>query len=118
MSKAGLQHEVVLFDKLKVEIHARRDAAAEAAANAAAEALLKITGARQTFGVIFATGNSQLATLREVSRSTKYRCARSGGPHGRLCGRPGQSSGFISRLPARLSLHHSSYASRCDRLSR
>ena len=68
MSRAGLQHEVALFDKLKVEIHASREAAGEAAANAAAEALRKTAAARQTFGVIFATGDSQLATLRALSQ--------------------------------------------------
>ncbi|MGB8480721.1 MAG: glucosamine-6-phosphate deaminase [Acidobacteriaceae bacterium] len=53
-------------ERLKVEIHPTREAAAVAAAGAAAEALKKLKGVRETIGVIFATGASQLDTLKNL----------------------------------------------------
>jgi glucosamine-6-phosphate deaminase len=51
---------------LKIEIHPDRTAAGEAAARAAAQSLLEL-GRAGDFGVIFATGASQLATLHALT---------------------------------------------------
>jgi glucosamine-6-phosphate deaminase len=56
------------FENLKIEVYASREAAGKAAANATAEALQEIASSRRVFGVIFATGASQLATLNALSR--------------------------------------------------
>jgi glucosamine-6-phosphate deaminase len=60
--------EVVRFgtETLKVEIYASRKAAGEAAARAAAETMKQLGKGAANFGVIFATGASQLDTLREL----------------------------------------------------
>lgn len=52
---------------LKLEIHPSSQAAAEAAAEAAAQALRELGQRETTFGVIFATGASQIATLRALT---------------------------------------------------
>ncbi|HEY1902754.1 MAG TPA: 6-phosphogluconolactonase [Terracidiphilus sp.] len=54
------------FQKLKIEVHPSREAAGIAAARAAGEALRSIAATRESFGVIFATGASQLETLRAL----------------------------------------------------
>jgi glucosamine-6-phosphate deaminase len=52
---------------MRIEIHPSRQAAGEAAAAAAARSLLGFAGRAPTFGVIFATGASQLATLHALT---------------------------------------------------
>src|ERR1700678_2821554 len=52
---------------LKVEVHAGARAAAEAAARAAAEAMQELEGRAAIFGIIFATGASQLDTLNVLT---------------------------------------------------
>jgi glucosamine-6-phosphate deaminase len=52
---------------LRVEVHVGRRAAAEAAARAAAEAMRELEGRAATFGIIFATGASQLDTLNVLT---------------------------------------------------
>ena len=52
---------------MKVEIHPSREAAGAAAARAAASALLELAKTRETFGVIFATGASQMSTLAALT---------------------------------------------------
>jgi glucosamine-6-phosphate deaminase len=52
---------------LRIEIHPDRKTAGEAAARAAAESLRELAGRRPSFGVIFATGASQLATLHALT---------------------------------------------------
>jgi glucosamine-6-phosphate deaminase len=54
------------YGKLKPEIHPNREAAGAAAARAAADALKKLAGTRESIGVIFATGASQIATLEAL----------------------------------------------------
>lgn len=54
------------IENLKVEIHPTRREAGLAAAEAAAEELRRLARATETFGTIFATGASQLETLREL----------------------------------------------------
>lgn len=54
-------------DQLKVEIHPDRAAAGEAAARAAVESLHELATRTASIGVIFATGASQLATLRALT---------------------------------------------------
>jgi glucosamine-6-phosphate deaminase len=51
---------------LKLEVHDTEAAAGEAAARAAAEAIRQANGAGE-LGVVFATGNSQLATLHALT---------------------------------------------------
>jgi glucosamine-6-phosphate deaminase len=48
---------------MKVEVHPSREAAGAAAARAAAEAMKELAETRESIGVIFATGASQLAML-------------------------------------------------------
>jgi glucosamine-6-phosphate deaminase len=53
--------------RMKVEIHPSSRAAGTAAARAAGEALVKLAQTRETIGVIFATGASQLDTLEGLT---------------------------------------------------
>jgi glucosamine-6-phosphate deaminase len=62
------ERKISKFENLKIEIYSSREAAGEAAAIATAEALHKIAALRESFGVIFATGASQMATLNALSR--------------------------------------------------
>jgi glucosamine-6-phosphate deaminase len=61
--------EVKVFraGNLKVEIHDSRQSAGEAAAQAAAESMRLLAGRAPSLGVIFATGASQLETLRALT---------------------------------------------------
>lgn len=52
---------------LRIEIHPSRAAAGAAAAKAAAASLRELAGRAPSFGVIFATGASQLATLHALT---------------------------------------------------
>jgi glucosamine-6-phosphate deaminase len=52
---------------MKLEIHANRKAAAEAAARSVAQALKQLDQTRSAIGVIFATGASQLETLHALT---------------------------------------------------
>jgi glucosamine-6-phosphate deaminase len=54
------------IDCLKVEVHPDKESAARAAAQAAAEHLKQLGTTRDTIGVVFATGASQLAMLRAL----------------------------------------------------
>lgn len=55
------------FDKLTVEVHPTRELAGQAAARAAADALLELRRTQDSLAVIFATGASQLATLAALT---------------------------------------------------
>jgi glucosamine-6-phosphate deaminase len=52
---------------LKLEIHESEEAAGEAAAQSAAQALKQLDKDRSEIGVVFATGTSQLSTLRALT---------------------------------------------------
>jgi glucosamine-6-phosphate deaminase len=68
MIKNGdVQHYQV--DKLKIEIHTTREAAAAAAAQSAANSLTQLAKSKDTFAVIFATGASQLDTLQALTET-------------------------------------------------
>jgi len=54
-------------ENLKIEVHASRRAAGEAAARAAAQSLRQLAKERAAVGVIFATGASQLETLHALT---------------------------------------------------
>ncbi len=54
-------------DALRLELHDDAKAAGEAAARAAAEALHQLDQSRESIGVVFATGASQLNTLRAMT---------------------------------------------------
>lgn len=66
---ARLKHDVACLniDRLKLEIHPTREAAGAAAARAVGDELLRLKEAREIFGVIFATGASQLAMLEALT---------------------------------------------------
>jgi glucosamine-6-phosphate deaminase len=68
MSTTVHERRIAKIENLKVEIYSSAELAGEAAANATAEALRQIAAIRKTFGVILATGGSQLATLKALSR--------------------------------------------------
>lgn len=55
-------------EKLKLEIHPSREAAGAAAAQAAAEAMKRLGQTPGNIGVIFATGASQIETLKALTR--------------------------------------------------
>ena len=61
----GIKH--LRAGTMKVEIHADRKPAGEAAASAAAQALRDLNSAGNGLGVIFATGASQLETLHALT---------------------------------------------------
>lgn len=54
-------------DSLNIEIHADLKSASHAAAREAARALIQLGEASSTFGVIFATGSSQIGTLEALT---------------------------------------------------
>ena len=54
-------------DSLKIEVHPDRVSAGRAAAQAAAEAMQRLASELDRFGVVFATGASQLAMLRSLT---------------------------------------------------
>lgn len=54
---------------LKIEIHASSEAAGRAAAHAAAQSIRELAASRPSLGVVFATGASQLTTLRALTRT-------------------------------------------------
>lgn len=54
-------------EKVKVEVHPTRESAGAAAARATADALLKLAKGRESIGVIFATGASQIETLQALT---------------------------------------------------
>lgn len=66
---------------LKIEIYPTSEAAGAAAARAAAEASTQIAKARDTVAVIFATGASQLDTLRALTETPDLPWARIRGFH-------------------------------------
>lgn len=63
-SDGAVQH--LRVDNLKLEIYSSSEAAGAAAANAAAEAMKKLSQNNESIGVIFATGASQIDTLRAL----------------------------------------------------
>ena len=52
---------------MKVEVHPTSQAAGAAAARAAAKALIELAKAHDSIGVVFATGASQIETLKELT---------------------------------------------------
>ncbi len=64
-----VQMEIQQFqvDRLKVEVHPDRVSAGRAAAQAAAESLCQLASATESFGVVFATGASQLEMLHALT---------------------------------------------------
>ena len=68
MSIANREGKSLKLGTLKLEIYPTREAAGVAAAQAAAKALTELGAARESVGVIFATGASQIETLRALTR--------------------------------------------------
>jgi glucosamine-6-phosphate deaminase len=64
---------------MKIEIHASRQAAGRAAANAAADALKELSVSQRNIAVIFATGASQFETLAALTGIENL-------PWGQVCG--------------------------------
>ena len=67
MLKSDLDVEYFQVEKLKVEVHSSREAAGAAAAKASVEALKKLAARGKNFGVIFATGASQMEALKSLT---------------------------------------------------
>jgi len=78
MSAVEQRPYVATFGRLKVEVHVSREKAGQSAANAVASALKAAAKDRESFGVIFATGASQLAALEALSRIQQlpWHCVR------------------------------------------
>ncbi len=66
---------------MKIEVHPNRAAAGAAAAHAAAETLLELRKTRDSIGVIFATGASQLDMLEALTRISDLPWGRVAGFH-------------------------------------
>jgi glucosamine-6-phosphate deaminase len=68
MSTANREGKFLKLETLKLEIYPSREAAGVAAAQAAANALTELRKTRESIGVIFATGSSQVETLRALTK--------------------------------------------------
>jgi glucosamine-6-phosphate deaminase len=71
----------LIFDQLQVEIHPTREAAGDAAARAAAAALMQLHERRTPISVIFATGASQICTLGALTAINELPWAQITGFH-------------------------------------
>ena len=67
MQKAHPGVEYFQVERLKVEVHPSSEAAGAAAAHASAEALKRLAVSGKVIGVIFATGASQIETLKVLA---------------------------------------------------
>lgn len=67
MTEELVQAKYYQIESMKVEVHPTRQAAGAAAAQAAARALIELAKTRDAIGVIFATGASQIETLKELT---------------------------------------------------
>jgi glucosamine-6-phosphate deaminase len=67
MLKTDGDVEYFQVEQLKVEVRSTREAAGAAAAKASAEAFRKLAGKGKSFGVIFATGASQIEALKVLT---------------------------------------------------
>jgi glucosamine-6-phosphate deaminase len=67
MEKTTSEVEAFQVEKLKIQVHPSREAAGAAAARATAEAMNAIAADRKIFSVIFATGASQIETLKALT---------------------------------------------------
>ncbi len=79
MSVDAAQAKHLKIGLLQVEIHLSREAAGVAAAQAAARTLIELAATRDSIGVIFATGASQIDTLAALTRMDNL-------PWSRVCG--------------------------------
>ncbi|WP_051979503.1 glucosamine-6-phosphate deaminase [Edaphobacter aggregans] len=67
MTESEMEMKSLTVGTLKIEIHPNSKAAGQAAARATAQALQQLDALRETIGVIFATGASQLNTLHALN---------------------------------------------------
>jgi glucosamine-6-phosphate deaminase len=67
MEKTTNEVETFQVEKLKIQVHPTREAAGAGAAKATADALREIATTRKAFSVIFATGASQIETLKALT---------------------------------------------------
>ena len=67
MEKTTSEVEEFQVEKLKIQVHPSREAAGLAAAKATADAMKAIAANRKIFSVIFATGASQIETLKGLT---------------------------------------------------
>jgi glucosamine-6-phosphate deaminase len=67
MSSEVIEVKHLKVGTMKLEIHPDRKAAGAAAARATAQALMELGSARDSIGVIFATGASQIETLQALT---------------------------------------------------
>ena len=67
MGKAASEVEEFQVEKLKIQVHPSREAAGAAAAEATAGAMKALGAQRKIFSVIFATGASQIETLKALT---------------------------------------------------
>jgi glucosamine-6-phosphate deaminase len=67
MEKATSEVEEFQVEKLKIQVHPSREAAGAAAAKATADAMKALAAQRKIFSVIFATGASQIETLKALT---------------------------------------------------
>ena len=81
MGQEGIEASRFSVGTLRVEVYAGARAAAEAAARAAAQTMRELEGRAATFGIIFATGASQLDTLNVLTSLPRLPWNRVNGFH-------------------------------------
>ena len=67
MTEETVQAKYYQVGSMKVEVHPTSKAAGASAARAAAKALIELARTHESIGVIFATGASQMETLKELT---------------------------------------------------
>lgn len=81
MTEETVQAAYYQIGSMNVEIHRTGQAAGEAAARAAAKALIELAKTHDSIGVIFATGASQMETLKELTGMANLPWAKVRGFH-------------------------------------
>ena len=76
MEKTTSEVEEFQVEKLRIQVHPSREAAGLAAAKATADAMKAIAANRKIFSVIFATGASQIETLKGLQSLPKCAACR------------------------------------------
>lgn len=111
MQKTDTAVESFEVGKLKVEVHPNRKAAGVAAAKATAEALKHLAAKSKNFGVIFATGASQVETLKALTTIPDLPWNQVEGFHmddyvGLALDHPASFRGYLQeRLVGRVAMH-------------
>jgi glucosamine-6-phosphate deaminase len=114
MQKSENEVEAFQIEKLKVQVHPNREAAGAAAAKATADAMRK-AGSGSRFSVIFATGASQIETLKALTAIPGLPWAQIDGFHmddyvGLPLGHPASFRAYLEeKLVRKVAMHSFAY---------